>query len=81
MLATIINGMALQSALEKAEVKHVCLQPLKWKQVAEPYIRRRAMRHMQKEECCFGGGTGNPYFTMIQLLHYELLRWKTDANF
>ena len=64
MLATIINGMALQSALEKADIKTRLLTAIKMEQVAEPYIRRRAMRHMQKGRVViFGGGTGNPYFT------------------
>jgi len=64
MLATIINGMALQSALEKANVETRLLTAIKMEQVAEPFIRRRAMRHLQKGRVViFGGGTGNPYFT------------------
>ena len=64
MLATIINGMALQSALEKADVETCLLTAIKMEQVAEPFIRRRAMRHLQKGRVViFGGGTGNPYFT------------------
>ena len=64
MLATIINGMALQSALEKANVETRLLTAIKMEQVAEPFIRRRAMRHLQKSRVViFGGGTGNPYFT------------------
>ncbi len=64
MLATIINGMALQSALEKAHVETRLLTAIKMEQVAEPFIRRRAMRHLQKGRVViFGGGTGNPYFT------------------
>tara|TARA_B100000963_G_scaffold101490_1_gene87804 strand:- start:2753 stop:3460 length:708 start_codon:yes stop_codon:yes gene_type:complete len=64
MLATIINGMALQSALEKANVETRLLTAIKMEQVAEPFIRRRAMRHLQKRRVViFGGGTGNPYFT------------------
>ena len=64
MLATIINGMALQSALEKADVETRLLTAIKMEQVAEPFIRRRAMRHLQKGRVViFGGGTGNPYFT------------------
>ena len=64
MLATIINGMALQSALEKAYVETRLLTAIKMEQVAEPFIRRRAMRHLQKGRVViFGGGTGNPYFT------------------
>ena len=64
MLATIINGMALQSALEKVDVETRLLTAIKMEQVAEPFIRRRAMRHLQKGRVViFGGGTGNPYFT------------------
>ena len=64
MLATIINGMALQSALEKANVETRLLTAIKMEQVAEPFIRRRAMRHLHKRRVViFGGGTGNPYFT------------------
>tara|TARA_Y100000589_G_scaffold331917_1_gene387889 strand:+ start:5521 stop:6228 length:708 start_codon:yes stop_codon:yes gene_type:complete len=64
MLATIINGMALQSALEKADVETRLLTAIKMEQIAEPFIRRRAIRHLQKGRVViFGGGTGNPYFT------------------
>ena len=64
MLATIINGMALQSALESMDVNTRLLTAIRMDQVAEPYIRRRAMRHLQKGRVViFGGGTGNPYFT------------------
>jgi len=64
MLATIINGMALQSALEKAEVETRLMTAIKMEQIAEPFIRRRSMRHLQKGRVViFGGGTGNPYFT------------------
>jgi uridylate kinase len=64
MLATIINGMALQSALESINVQTRLLTAIRMEQVAEPYIRRKAMRHLQKGKVViFGGGTGNPYFT------------------
>ena len=64
MLATIINGMALQSALESIDVQTRLLTAIRMEQVAEPYIRRKAMRHLQKGRVViFGGGTGNPYFT------------------
>ena len=64
MLATIINGMALQSALESIDIKTRLLTAIRMEQVAEPYIRRKAMRHLQKGRVViFGGGTGNPYFT------------------
>ncbi|MEO7766784.1 MAG: UMP kinase [Ferruginibacter sp.] len=64
MLATVINGMALQSALEKAGVDTRLQSAIKMEQIAEPYIRRRAMRHLEKGRVViFGAGTGNPYFT------------------
>ena len=64
MLATIINGMALQSALQSLDLETRLLTAIRMEQVAEPYIRRRAMRHLQKGRVViFGGGTGNPYFT------------------
>lgn len=64
MLATIINGMALQSALESLGIETRLLTAIRMEQVAEPYIRRKAMRHLQKGRVViFGGGTGNPYFT------------------
>ena len=64
MLATIINGMALQSALESIDVQTRLLTAIRMEQVAEPYIRRKATRHLSKNRVViFGGGTGNPYFT------------------
>ncbi|MGB5665872.1 MAG: UMP kinase, partial [Maribacter sp.] len=64
MLATIINGLALQSALEDKGVHTRLQSAIKINEVAEPFIRRRAMRHLEKGRVViFGGGTGNPYFT------------------
>jgi uridylate kinase len=64
MLATVINGMALQSGLEKAGLFTRLLTAIKMEQIAEPYIRRRAIRHLEKGRVViFGAGTGNPYFT------------------
>ena len=64
MLATVINGLALQSALEDAEVPTRLQSAIKINEVAEPFIRRKAMRHLEKGRVViFGGGTGNPYFT------------------
>lgn len=64
MLATVINGMALQSALENAGLYTRMLSAIKMEQICEPYIRRRAMRHLEKGRIViFGAGTGNPYFT------------------
>ena len=64
MLATIINGLALQSALEDIDVPTRLQTAIHIEEVAEPFIRRRAMRHLEKGRVViFGGGTGNPYFT------------------
>lgn len=64
MLATIINGMALQSALESLKIETRLQTAIKMEQIAEPYIRRRAIRHLEKNRVViFGAGTGNPYFT------------------
>lgn len=64
MLATVMNGMALQSALENMKV-HTRLQTaIEMKEIGEPFIRRRAVRHLEKRRVViFGAGTGNPYFT------------------
>jgi uridylate kinase len=64
MLATVINSMALQSGLEKLGVNTRLLTALEIRQVAEPFIKRRAVRHLEKGRVViFGAGTGNPYFT------------------
>ena len=64
MLATVINSLALQDALEKLGVSTRVLSAIEMRQVAEPYIRRRATRHLEKGRVViFAGGTGNPYFT------------------
>jgi len=64
MLATVINALALQDALEKIGVETRVQTAIEMKQVAEPFIRRRAIRHLEKGRVViFGGGTGNPYFT------------------
>lgn len=64
MLATIINSMVLQDALEKLNVHTRVQSAIEVKELAEPYIRRRAMRHLEKRRVIiFAGGTGNPYFT------------------
>ena len=64
MLATVINGMALQAGLEKAGLFTRLQSAIKMEQIAEPYIRRRAIRHLEKGRVViFGAGTGNPYFT------------------
>lgn len=64
MLATVINGLALQSALENADIETRVQSAIKINEVSEPFIRRRAMRHLEKGRVViFSGGTGNPYFT------------------
>ena len=64
MLATVINGMALQGALEEAGMQTRLQTALKIEAIAEPYIKRRATRHLEKGRIViFGAGTGNPYFT------------------
>ena len=64
MLATVINGMAVQAGLEKIGVFTRLQSAIKMEQIAEPYIRRRAIRHLEKGRVViFGAGTGNPYFT------------------
>lgn len=64
MLATVINGIAMQSMLEKHDVETRLQSAIKMDQVAEPFIRRKAIRHLEKGRVViFGAGTGNPYFT------------------
>ena len=64
MLATVINGLALQAGLEKAGVDTRVQTAIEMREVAEPFIRRRALRHLEKGRVViFAGGTGNPYFT------------------
>ena len=64
MLATVINGMALQSMMETHGVHSRLISAIKMEQIAEPYIRRRAVRHLEKGRVIiFSAGTGNPYFT------------------
>src|ERR1700683_3474570 len=64
MLATVLNGLALQDALEKAGCLTRLMSAIEMHQVAEPFIRRRATRHLEKKRVViFAGGTGNPYFS------------------
>ncbi len=64
MLATMINSMALQAALESSGLKTRLQSAIEMKEIAEPYVRRRAVRHLEKGRVViFGAGTGNPYFT------------------
>ena len=80
MLATVINGMAVQSALEKAGVYTRLQSAIKMEAVAEPYIRRRAMRHLEKGRVViFGAGTGNPYFTTDTAGSLRAIEIKADV--
>ena len=64
MLATVINGLALQGALEDADLQTRLLSAIEMNKIAEPFIKRRAVRHLEKGRVViFGAGTGNPYFT------------------
>lgn len=64
MLATVMNALAMQSALEALNIHSRVISAIRMDEVAEPYIRRRAVRHLEKKRVCiFAAGTGNPYFT------------------
>lgn len=80
MLATVINGLALQSALENANVPTRLQTALQIEEVAEPFIRRKAMRHLEKGRVViFGGGTGNPYFTTDSAAVLRAIEIKADV--
>jgi len=88
MLATVINSLALQSALEKVGIQTRVQSAISMHEVAEPYIRRRAVRHLEKKRVViFAAGTGNPYFTTdtaavlrAQEIHAELLLKATKVD-
>ncbi|GAA4305885.1 UMP kinase [Nibribacter koreensis] len=80
MLATVINSMALQSALEKAGVFTRLLSGINIQQVCEPYIRRRAMRHLEKGRVViFGAGIGSPYFTTDSAASLRAIEIEADV--
>ncbi|HMT35699.1 MAG TPA: UMP kinase [Chitinophagaceae bacterium] len=80
MLATVINGIAMQSMLEKVGVQTRLQTAIKMDQVAEPFIRRRAIRHLEKGRVViFGAGTGNPYFTTDTAGSLRAVEIKADA--
>jgi len=80
MLATMINGMAMQAMLERIGVYTRLQSAIKMEQVAEPYIRRKAMRHLEKGRVViFGGGTGNPYFTTDTAGSLRAIEMKADV--
>ena len=82
MLATVINSLALQDALEKLGVSTRVLSAIEMRQVAEPYIRRRATRHLEKGRVViFAGGTGNPYFTTDTAAALRAAEMGCDALF
>ncbi|MBI3448510.1 MAG: UMP kinase [Acidobacteria bacterium] len=79
MLATVINSIALQDALEKRDVSTRVMSALEMRAVAEPYIRRRAMRHLEKGRCIIiAAGTGNPYFTTDSAAALRAMEVKAD---
>jgi uridylate kinase len=80
MLATVINGMALQSAIEKHGVFTRLLSAIKMEQICEPFIRRRAIRHLEKGRVViFGAGTGNPYFTTDSAASLRAIEIEADV--
>ncbi len=80
MLATVINGMALQSALEKIGLYTRLMSGFKIEQVCEPFIRRRAVRHLEKGRVViFGAGTGNPYFTTDSTASLRAIEVEADV--
>ena len=80
MLATVINSMALQDALEKVGIKTRLLTAIKMERICEPFIRRRAVRHLEKGRVViFGAGTGNPYFTTDSAAALRAIEIKADV--
>jgi uridylate kinase len=80
MLATVINGLALQGACEDAGIQTRLQSAIQINEVAEPFIRRRAMRHLEKGRVViFGGGTGNPYFTTDSAAVLRAIEIKADV--
>jgi uridylate kinase len=80
MLATVINCMALQSALEEIGMETRLLSAIKMEQICEPYIRRRAMTHLESGRIViFGAGTGNPYFTTDTAASLRAIEIKADV--
>ena len=80
MLATVINGLALQDALEKTGCNTRFLSAIEMHQVAEPFIRRRATRHLEKDRVViFAAGTGNPYFSTDTAAALRAMEIKADV--
>ena len=82
MLATVINSLALQDALERCGVPTRVMTAIEIRQVAEPYIRRRAMRHLDRGHVViFAAGTGNPYFSTDTAAALRAMEISADALF
>jgi len=82
MLATVINGLALQSALEQEGIETRMQTAIHMSQLAEPFVKRRALRHMEKGRILiFAGGTGNPYFTTDTTASLRAMEIKADVIF
>ena len=80
MLATVINSLALQDALEKNDIETRVMTAIEIREVAEPFIRRRALRHLEKGRVViFAGGTGNPYFTTDTAAVLRAVEIEADA--
>ncbi|HNP95978.1 MAG TPA: UMP kinase, partial [Cyclobacteriaceae bacterium] len=80
MLATVVNGMALQSALERHGMYTRLMSGIKMEQVCEPFIRRRAIRHLEKGRIViFGAGIGNPYFTTDSTASLRAIEVQADV--
>ena len=80
MLATMINSMALQSALESAGVPTRLQSAIEMKQICEPFIKRRAVRHLEKDRVViFGAGTGNPFFTTDTAASLRAIEIESDV--
>jgi len=80
MLATVINALALQDAMEKQDIHTRVMSAIEMNQVAEPFIRRRAMRHLEKGRVVvFAAGTGNPYFSTDTAASLRAMEIKADA--
>ena len=82
MLATVMNSLAMQSELEKLDVYTRVISAIPMDQICEPYIRRRAVRHLEKDRVCiFAAGTGNPYFTTDTAATLRATEMKCEAIF
>ncbi|MFK8037155.1 MAG: UMP kinase [Crocinitomicaceae bacterium] len=80
MLATMINSMALQASLEKEEIKTRLVSAIEMREIAEPFIKRRATRHLEKGRVViFGAGTGNPYFTTDSAAALRAIEMQADV--